>query len=379
MTSPLASIDIGKLPPPAQKILGPGAPPPMRMMAAAAVVPGLKPGDVVTVVALLTTSDDPKVAEKARQTIANLPPPILNGALSSDLEPAVIDLLAEGYATNADAVEKLLRMPRIGRVALETFAERADERIGEIVATNEQRLLEHPTVIEKLYMNKRVRMSTADRILELAVRNGLELAIPAFKEAAAAIKNELIPEPSPEPAFEDQLAAEVDALAESLAGDGAPEDTHEVDEEGEEHLKDAMKPLFARLSEMTVSQKIRRATLGTSAERLLLVRDTNRLVATAAVQSPMMNENDAARISASRQVAEDVLRLIAMNREWTRSYQIKMNLVTNPRTPFTFSSRLIPHLRDNDLRNLAKNKNVPSSIQQAARQQLSRKTAGKKS
>ena len=43
----------------------------------------------------------------------------------------------------------------------------------EFVATNEQRLLENPRIIELLYMNKNTRMSTADRIVELAARNGL--------------------------------------------------------------------------------------------------------------------------------------------------------------------------------------------------------------
>jgi len=372
------SIDLAELPAPAQRILGPGAPPQMKLMAAGGVVPGLKPGDLVTVVAVLSSSEDARVAEKARETFAKLPPPVLAGALGADLQGAVIELLADGYVSNAAVVEKLLRMPRIGVAALELLASRADERVGEIVATNEQLLLQHPTVIEKLYLNKRVRMSTADRILELAVRNGLELAIPAFKEAAAAIKNELIAEPTPEPTFEDKLAMEVDELAAKIALDTAKEDTHEVDDEGEEKVKEKLIPLHARLAEMSVSQKIRRATLGNSAERLLLIRDTNRLVASAAAQSPMLNENDVARISCSRQVSDDVLRIIAQNREWTRSYQIKMNLVQNPRTPFSFSSRLIAHLRDNDLTSLAKSKNIPSSIQQAARQHLSRKQSGKK-
>jgi hypothetical protein len=371
------AIAIEKLPPQAQKILGPGAPPPMRMMAASGIVPGLKPQDVVCVVAVLTEAEDPKVAEKARQTIRALPPPILNAALSADLEPAVVTLLADGYATNAEVVEKLLRQPRIECAALELLAGRADERIGELVATNESALLENPTVIEKLYMNKRVRMSTADRILELAVRNGLELAIPAFKEAAAAIKNELIHEPSPEPTFEDKVAKEVDDLASRIKLDTSVDDTHEVDDEGKETLKEVMKPLYAQLAELTVPQKIRRATLGDSAERMLLVRDKNRLVATAAVQSPKMNENDAARIATNRQIHEDVLRIIAQNREWTRNYQIRMNLISNPRTPFTFSSRMIPLLRENDVRSLAKNKNVAAAVQTAARQQLMRKETKK--
>jgi hypothetical protein len=372
------SIDLTELTAPAQRVLGPSAPLPAKMMAAGGVVPGAPAGDVVAVIAVLTEHEDPKVATRARETIRKLPPPILNGALSANLGPAVLELLADAYAEVADVVEKLLRMPRIGVVALEILAARADEKVGEIVATNEERLLEHPTVIEKLYMNKRVRMSTADRILELAVRNGLTLAIPAFKEAAQAIKNELIAERSEEPTYEDNLAKEADEIAAKIALDAAVEDTHVADEEGEEQVQEKLLPLHARLAGMTISQKIRKATLGTAAERLLLVRDSNRLVAAAAVQSPMMNENEAARISASRQVSDDVLRLIALNREWTRNYQIKLNLVSNPRTPFSFTSRLIPHLHDHDVKSLAKSKNVPSSVQQLARQQMSRKQSGKK-
>jgi hypothetical protein len=106
------------------------------------------------------------------------------------------------------------------------------------------------------------------------------------------------------------------------------------------------------------------------------VRDNNRLVAIAAAKSPLMREDEAARIGASRAVSEDVLRILARNREFTRNYQIKLNLITNPRTPFTFSARLIPHLRESDLNSIAKSKNVPSAIIQAVQQQLSRKRGG---
>lgn len=372
----MLGIDLTQLPAPAQKLLGPGAPPPARLMAAKGIVPGLKPGDVVTVVVALTGADDPKLAEAARDTLGKLPPPMLAGALSADLQAPVVEVLAEVYAENAEVVEKLLRLPRITAAALEGLADRADERIGELIATNEQALLANPTVIEKLYMNKRVRMSTADRLLELAVRNGLELKLAAYKEAAAAIKNELLAEAGEEPTPDDVLFAETEQLAQASEIEGE-DDTHEVDDEGEEHLKDKFKPLYAQIAMMTVSQKIRRAQVGTAAERLLLVRDTNRLVAVAAVKSPAMRENEAVMISANRSVGEEVLREIARNREFTRSYQVKLNLVRNPRCPFTFASGFVTQLRDNELRDLAKNKNVPSAVQQAARNQLERKKAGK--
>jgi hypothetical protein len=370
-----ADIELEKLSPQVQKVLSDAAPLPMQLMAAKGVVPGAKPHEIVIVISVLSGRSDDKLREAALGTLAKLPPPILNGALSADLPGSVILQLAGPYATNHEVIEKLLRMPRIGGEALALLAVGADERAGELIATNEELMLKHPLVIEKLYMNKRVRMSTADRLIELCVRNNIELSIPAFKEAALAIKNELIPEASEEPTFDDILFRETQEAAEKVAL-GADEDTHEIDEEGEEKVKAKIVPLYARMADMTVSQKIRCATLGSSAERLLCVRDSNRLVAAAAAKSPLLKEPEAVQISASRSVSEDVLRLLALNREFTRNYQIKLNLVSNPRTPFTFSSRLVPMLRESELKMLAKSKNVSTAVSTAVRQQLSKK-AGK--
>ena len=366
-------IELENLGPAAQKVLSEGAPPAVQLMASKGVVPGAKPHELVIVIAELARRSDEKLRDSALATLRKLPPPILSGALASDLPGSVTLKLAELYGSDHEVIEKLLRMPRISGAALELLASAADERAGELIATNEELMLKHPVVIEKLYMNKRVRMSTADRLIELCVRNNIELSIPAFKEAAQAIKNELIAEPSEEPTFDDVLFRETHELAERLALN-ANEDTHEVDEEGEEQVKEKVKPLYARMAEMTVSQKIRCATLGTAAERLLCVRDSNRLVAAAAAKSPLLKEPEAVQITASRAVSEDVLRLLAMNRDFTRNYQIKLNLVMNPRTPFSFSSRMVPMLRDSELKMLAKSKNISSAIASSVRQQLAKKT-----
>jgi len=363
---------VSLLPVPAQKALSADAPLPLRTMAARGVLPGLKPGDIVTVLAVLCGNADATIAQTARTTLEKMPTPVLAGALAADLPGSVIERLVEARPLESDVVLAVLTMPRITTAALEVLASSADERAGEIIATNEELMLKHPTVIEKLYMNKRVRMSTADRLIELAVRNNIELSIPAFKEAAAAIMNELIPEPSEEPTYDDVLFKEVEELAQKVVL-AENEDTHEVDEEGEERVREAVLPLHAQLAGSSVSQKIRRATLGTAAERLILVRDPNRLVAAAAAKSPGMKENEAVQISASRAVSDEVLRIIAMNRELSRSYQVKFNLITNPRTPFAFASRLVQFLRDSDLRSLSRSKNVSAAVQQLVQQTLSRK------
>jgi hypothetical protein len=218
-------------------------------------------------------------------------------------------------------------------------------------------------------------MSTADRILELAVRNKIDLhGIPAYREAAAAIVDELIMEPSDEPTPDDELFKETEKVAATLEIDPSKEDTVQIDEEtGEEVVVDKYLPLHAQLGKMTVSQRIRRAMLGSATERLLLVRDRNRLVAQAVVQSPMLQENEVVRITTSRQVPEDVLRLISQDKRWGSSHQVKLNLVQNPRCPLAFSSRLIAHLREHELKALARSKNVSGAIAKACRQQLERK------
>jgi hypothetical protein len=368
-------VDLEKLSPAARKILDPASPAPLRQMAAKGVAPGLKPGDALAVVAILSESTEQAIASAAKATLDKLPAPVLNGALASDLPPGVLALVAPRYAHNATVMEKILAHPALTPETVAAIAAAASEAVAELVATNEELLLAHPQIIEKLYMNEATRMSTADRILELAVRNKVELkGIPAYKEAAAAIGQELVAEPTPEPSPDDVLFVETGLLARQASVDPTIEDTHRLDEEtGVEVVDDRFLPLHARLARMTNSQKIRRAMLGTAAERLLLVRDSNRLVAQATIKSPAIQESEVVRMSASRNVSEDVLRTIAMDREWTRSHQIKVNLVQNPRTPFAFAAKLISHLREHELKALARSKNVTGAVAQAARQQLSRR------
>ena len=370
-------IDLESLPPPARKVLDPAAPAPLRAMAAKGVVPGLKPEHLVAVIAALTVSSDNTAAQTARATLADLPGPILAGALGADLDPGVIDALAPLYVSREDVIEKLLAMPRITVETVEIMAATGTERVTEHIATNETRLLQNPRLIEKLYMNKRTRMSTADRILELAVRNKIELhGIPAFKEAAAAIEGELIAEPAEEATPDDVAFMTTDEIAAALDLDPTAEDTHVRTDEGEEVVEKKVLPLHAMLASLSISGKIRRAMLGSAAERMLLVRDHNKLVASAAIRSPQVQEPEVVRISASRSTHDDVLRYISTNGEWLKNHQIKYNLVSNPRTPFAFSARLIMHMRDHELKNLEKSREVTAAVRQAAKQQLQRKGKG---
>lgn len=390
-SNPCPPIDVARLPGPAQKILDPAGPPPLKAMAAKGVVPGLKPGDVLAVLVVLAAGTD-ATAETAKKTLENLPAPVLNGALGQpDLQPAALDAIAPRYAGEVEQAERILNHPAIHVSTVATLAAHASEPICELIATNEERLLANPAIIEKLYLNKSCRMSTADRILELAVRNDLELAIPAFAQAKAAIQGELISEPTEEPSFDDVQFNEANEKAADLRlADG--EDIAKLDEmTGQEEVVEKAKPLHAVWNDMRPPAKIRLLTIGTvktydktgklideqrydpKALRALGVRDANPLVALAALETPGINEGEIERIARMRNVCEDVLRAIAMKPDWTRHYSVKKSLVMNPRTPFGQASKFVMHMYESDLKAIAKSRDVSGAVQTAAKQQLHRK------
>lgn len=385
------TVDVARLPGPAQKILDPAGPPPLKAMAAKGVVPGLKPGDVLAVLFVLAQGTDAN-ADTARKTLENLPGPVLNGALSQqDIQPAALDAIAPTYAKNPEVAEKILNHPAVHFSTVATLAKHAIEPVCELIATNEERMLANPEIIENLYLNKECRMSTADRILELAVRNNIELKIPAFAQAKIAIQGELISERTEEPSFDDVQFSEAKVHAEGLQlAEG--EDTHRLDEEtGQEVPVEKAKPLHALWNDMRPPAKIRLLTIGTiktydrqghlvdeqrydpKALRALGVRDANPLVALAALETPGVNEGEIERIARMRNVCEDVLRAIAMKPDWTRHYAVKKSLVMNPRTPFGQASKFVLHLYEVDLKAIAKSREVSGAVQTAAKQQLSRK------
>ena len=97
------------------------------------------------------------------------------------------------------------------------------------------------------------------------------------------------------------------------------------------------------------------------------------MVQQAAIGSPMMTESEAASIAQSRQVSEDVLRVIGSRREWLSNYELKRALVGNPKTPVGISMRFLSHLHASDLRDLSRSRGVPTALKTAALQRLDKK------
>jgi hypothetical protein len=138
----------------------------------------------------------------------------------------------------------------------------------------------------------------------------------------------------------------------------------------ENNGSDSIRSLFQKIQTMTVSEKLDLARKASKEARSILLRDSNKLVQLAVVNSPKITESEIIGIASNRQVSEDALKEIAMNREWLRNYQVRLALVNNPKTPLSIALAQVSYLNQRDLGLLAKSKGVPRPIVIAAQGRL---------
>ena len=178
-----------------------------------------------------------------------------------------------------------------------------------------------------------------------------------------------------EPGEEEISGSEAEAALLAVLGDDLGRFVRELLSEGEQEAAQSgdQSNLFALIQQMSIFQKIKLARLGNKEARGLLMRDRNKIVAVAAISSPKITENEIVTTSQSRNVCDEVLRLISVNRQWTRNYKVKLALATNPKTPAPTAMKFVNFLHDHDLRGLVKSKDVPSAVSAQARRILMKK------
>jgi hypothetical protein len=122
-----------------------------------------------------------------------------------------------------------------------------------------------------------------------------------------------------------------------------------------------------RLASLGIAQRIGVAMKGTREERAILIRDPNRIVASAVLSSPKVTETEIEIFARMGSVSEDTLRIIGASRAWTKRYGVVVALVKNPKTPVAMSMNLMPRLGDKELKALSTDRNIPDALRTAAR------------
>jgi hypothetical protein len=203
------------------------------------------------------------------------------------------------------------------------------------------------------------------------VRSGVIGAdIPQMQAARVRVFGPQAAPPEPGPTAEEILKEFQDVVA---------TDKPEGEEENAPPLDEAKKlSLTQRIMKMSIAQKIKLATLGNKEARSFLIRDTNKLVCTAVIRSPRITDGEVLACASNKTVNEEVLRIIYSSREFTKNYKIKMALLKNPKLPASVGMKFLNTLRENDIKDLSKDKNVPSALQTIAKKMLEKKNEPKK-
>ena len=274
----------------------------------------------------------------------------------------MLSYLAHAFKDHGARLERIALNPAADDRTFVFLASLPHKRVVEIVANNQTRLLRCSEIVEALGENPAAGRSTIDRILSFL---GFQ------KPAAEVADDESESEALPAQELTDEAAA---AALRAFLGDDASAFAASLIEEHEGELDpEDQGNLFALVQKMTIMQKIKLARMGNKEARGLLVRDRNKLVSTAAIRSPKITENEIESLAKARNVADEVLRIIATNREWTRNYTVKLGLATNPKCPLPMAIKFLNFLHERELRTIMKSKDVPSVVSTHARRLLAKK------
>jgi len=171
-------------------------------------------------------------------------------------------------------------------------------------------------------------------------------------------------EPNPEnaAAADDPLIDAEPSADAATQPDTLPEDAGEEDGERQGAAQ--------RLSQLNVADRMKCAMKGTKEERAVLIRDPNKLVSVSVLSSPKLSESEVESFSKMANVSEEVLRIIGMNRGWTKNYGVIVGLTKNPKTPLGVSLKFVQRLNDRDLKMVALDRNLQEPLKLAVRKRL---------
>ena len=348
-----------------RKHVDPGSPVPVRMMAAKALIP-LAPSEMLGALFILSFDSDASIREMAAKTAGGLPDRILAPALRDESTKApVLAHFLNLVGDNEAYAQMVILNATTPDEAVAKVASKCSSKIAEIVAQNQLRVLRHEDIIRQLCRNPSASKAIIDGVCDFAVRSGVVLDdVQQIQDARLRVFG---PDALKGPVDRGPTAAEIMGEYLELADETAP-----PMEEGKRLT------LSQRVMKMSITEKIKLATVGNREARSLLIRDNNKLVAVAVIRSPRITDGEVLRVAANRASPDEVLRIIYGNREWTKMYPVKLALVKNPKTPLAISLRFLAGLRESEVKELGRDRNVPSSIQQAARKMTDKKDAPKR-
>ena len=405
MSSEIASSN------PVVKAVVEGTAPRAAQLAAARGALPLPQTDLLEILVAFFEGPDPELKQNAEATLKSQPVEALESTIrSAEVAPRVLAYFALQSELPATIHEAIITNVHTPPTAIAAFAGKTQNgQLLDLISFNQQLLIQNPAIIDAIIGN-------ANRTPD-AERRASEIKLEFFEKERGAqqIASELRAkgnEAAAEFLEQAEFAADLDASGLSLEDalflaqhievpDRETDDSwlgleyieeiyEETDEQRqaifgkilgemqmeEDEFSGERISMLNRIMKMGVKDRVKLAMKGDREARNILIRDPNRLVSTAVVNNPRISEKEVENISAMRSVSEDILRQIASNRQWARSYPIMHSLAKNPRTPMGNVITIMSRLQLRDLVALSKNRNVSDAVRRQALRLYSARSGG---
>jgi hypothetical protein len=384
---------------PAVEAILSGKAPQQAMLAAASGLLPLPQADLLEVLVALRVSENQEIAKAAAATLSEQESrDLLDAARATETSPAVLAYLGESDGSREVREAVILNGNTPDDAIVQMATNVSDGSLLELITLNQQRLVRSPAIIDAILKNSARTADAERRAREIqteffekergARQIAGELRARGNTAAAEFFETADLTTAEGELSLEDAwlIAKHIEVADADLDDSWLPserydeaiiEDTvshavavqkiieHETLETGAQ-LDDERISLIRRLMLMNVRDRMKLARKGDREARSILIRDSNKIVAAAVINNPRITDQEAENIATMRTVADEVLRLMATNRNWARSYTIIHNLARNPRTPIPTVINILPRIRTKDLQHLGQNRNVSEAIRRQA-------------
>ena len=321
----------------------------------------LEQDDVIAVLAHLSLNNDPEIIAAAQAALAETPQKNIVAFAANPGANATH--LAELMRTSHDGLvlETLIRNRALTDEAVARLAAVAEPAVQDVIVINQARILRAPQILESLLANPRLTPDARRRALETREE---------FFEKKARVQEAAGIAPTPED--ENEIVIEpIDAIADLLEeAEKLPEEEASPEPAAPPPIEDKdqkIRSVWAKIQTMTISQKVMLAFRGDKTVRMILVRERNKLVCSAAIRNPRMTLGEAEAVAGMRNVEDEVLRLVGMRRDWMSKYAIMSALIRNPRAPIGIVLPLINRLTLRDLKGLKDDRGVTEVVRTMAR------------
>jgi hypothetical protein len=321
----------------------------LRLMAAQGLLP-LKPEDLLELWTGLVGDADSAIRAAAEKSLTDFAAAELLPILKSRDTPVAVLAWAVSKRAEPELREAALQNTSLPDDVIEQLAPTLPHALAELVVINQTRLLRSMSLLVAIESNAALSNDQKRRLREL--RETFRIGEQAAPAPAAVAE-------SAEPAPDVEEVPEAEILM--------TEDEYVVRTLSEEDRQKTEKvSAVQKIYRSNTAEKLITALKGSREERSILIRDPNRLVATAVLGSPRITEAEIESISAMKNVSAEILRTIGNHREWTKRYTVLNNLVRNPRTPVGVALGMVPRLNPRDIKGIAVDRNVPEPVRKQA-------------